>query len=56
MAAACALGDVASVRIKPAELVINRDAVSRYVDVDVTVGDRDAGAVQADIQQAIRAK
>ena len=48
-----ALGDVASVRIKPAELIINRDAVSRYVDVDVTVRNRDAGAVETDIQQAL---
>ena len=48
-----ALGEVASVRIKPSQLVINRDAVSRYVDVDVTVRHRDTGAVQEDIQQAL---
>ena len=48
------LGDVASVRIKPAELVINRDAVSRYVDVGVTVGDRDLSSVQAEIEDAIQ--
>jgi Cu/Ag efflux pump CusA len=48
-----ALGDVASVRIKPSELMINRDAVSRYVDVGVTVRNRDAGAVENDIQQVL---
>ena len=40
------LGDIATVRIGPSELVISRDAVSRYVDVGVKVGQRDAGAVQ----------
>ena len=48
-----ALSDVASVRIKPSELVINRDAVSRYVDVGVTVRNRDGGAVENDIQQVL---
>ena len=48
------LGDVASVRIKPAELVINRDAVSRYVDVDVTVDDRDLSSVRTEIEGAIQ--
>jgi Cu/Ag efflux pump CusA len=48
-----ALSDVASVRIKPSEVLINRDAVSRYVDVGVTVRNRDAGAVENDIQQVL---
>ena len=48
------LSDVASVRIKPAELVINRDAVSRYVDVGVTVRDRDPASVRAEIEGALR--
>jgi CzcA family heavy metal efflux pump len=47
------LADIATVRIKPSELVISRDAVSRYVDVAVTVGHRDAGAVQKDIQKEL---
>ncbi|MGH6825764.1 efflux RND transporter permease subunit [Methyloceanibacter sp.] len=48
------LGDVASVRIKPAELVINRDAVSRYVDVNVTVDDRNLRSVRSEIENAIQ--
>jgi Cu/Ag efflux pump CusA len=48
------LSEVASVRIKPAELVINRDAVSRYVDVGVTVNDRDSSSVRAEIDNAIQ--
>jgi Cu/Ag efflux pump CusA len=48
------LGDVASVRIKPAELVINRDAVSRYVDVDVSVDGRNSSAMRAEIEDAIQ--
>ena len=48
------LGDVASVRIKPAELVINRDAVSRYVDVRVTASDRDSSSLWAEIERAIQ--
>jgi Cu/Ag efflux pump CusA len=48
------VGDVASVRIKPAELVINRDAVSRYVDVDVTVDNRDLSSVRSEIEDAIQ--
>jgi Cu/Ag efflux pump CusA len=48
------LGDVASVRIKPAELVINRDAVSRYVDVSVTASDRDSSSLRAEIERAIQ--
>ncbi len=48
------LGDVASVRIEPAELVINRDAVSRYVDVDVSVDDRNLSVVRTEIEDAIQ--
>jgi Cu/Ag efflux pump CusA len=48
------LSQVASVRIKPAELVINRDAVSRYVDVGVTVSDRDSSSARIEIDNAIQ--
>jgi Cu/Ag efflux pump CusA len=48
------VGDIASVRVKPAELVINRDAVSRYVDVDVTIDDRDLSSVRSEIEDAIQ--
>jgi Cu/Ag efflux pump CusA len=47
------LGDIATVHIRPSELVISRDAVSRYVDVGIKVGQRDAGAVQEDIRQQL---
>ena len=48
------LSEVASVRIKPAELVINRDAVSRYVDVGVTVSGRDSNLARAEIDNVIQ--
>jgi CzcA family heavy metal efflux pump len=43
------LGDVAEVRMVPAESVIRHDAVKRYLDVRVNVQGRDPGAVAADI-------
>ena len=44
------LGEVADVRIAPAPVSIQRDAVSRYVDVTAAVQGRDLAAVAADIR------
>ncbi len=44
------LGEIADVRIAPAPVSIQRDAVSRYVDVKATVQGRDLAAVAADIR------
>ncbi len=44
------LAEVADVRIAPAPVSIQRDAVSRYVDVKATVQGRDLAAVAADIR------
>lgn len=44
------LGEVADVRIVPAPTVIERDAVSRFIDVSANVNGRDLGAVAADIK------
>lgn len=49
------LEDVAGVRIVPALNTINREAVSRKVDVSLTVQGRDLGAVAREIEQALRA-
>ena len=48
------LKEVAHTRIVPAATVINREAVARYVDVEVDVHGRDLGAVVADINARIR--
>jgi Cu/Ag efflux pump CusA len=47
------LGDLAEVRIAPAATVIERDAVSRYVDVGANVSGRSVDAVTADIESAL---
>lgn len=44
------LDELADVRIVPTPIIIKRDAVSRFVDVDVSVQGRRLGAVAADIQ------
>jgi CzcA family heavy metal efflux pump len=49
------LGDVASVRIAPSPGVINRESVSRYVDVGATISNRDRDAVVSDIQRRLAA-
>jgi Cu/Ag efflux pump CusA len=47
------LEEVAEVRIAPAATVIERDAVSRYVDVGATVSGRSINAVRDDIESRI---
>ncbi len=44
------LGEVADVRIVPAPNVIEREAVSRYVDVGANVRGRDLGSVARDVE------
>jgi CzcA family heavy metal efflux pump len=44
------LGDVAAVSIVPSPGVINRQAVSRYVDVGASVSGRDRDAVVSDVE------
>jgi Cu/Ag efflux pump CusA len=48
------LGDVADVRITSAPNVIHREAVSPYLDVALTVQDRDPLAVTRDIETAMK--
>lgn len=48
-----ALGDVAEVRVAPAATVIERDAVSRFIDVNANVSGRSINAVKADIESGI---
>jgi Cu/Ag efflux pump CusA len=50
-----ALGDLADVRIAPAATVIERDAVSRYVDVSASVSGRRIDSVAADIEDRLQA-
>ena len=47
------LGDVADVRIAPSPSVINRQAVSRYVDVAGRVSGRDRDAVVSDVENRL---
>ncbi|MCC6457521.1 MAG: efflux RND transporter permease subunit [Caldilineaceae bacterium] len=49
-----ALGEVADVNITPAATVIQRDAVSRYVDVVASIEGRSFDAVSADIQNQLQ--
>ena len=49
------LGDVARVRIAPTPIVIKRDAVSRYIDVEADVRGRDLGSVVREVEQALQA-
>jgi len=48
------LGDVAEVQVVSAPNVIRRDSVSRVVDVAFNVSGRDADAVMADVDRAIK--
>jgi Cu/Ag efflux pump CusA len=47
------LGQVADVRIRPNVSVIERHAVSRYLDVAADVEGRDTGSVVADVEEAL---
>jgi len=47
------LEDVADVRIAPNLAVIQREGVSRYIDVTADVSGRDSGAVKNDIERAL---
>ena len=47
------LEDVAEVRIAPNQTIINREAVSRYVDVGASVSGRDREAVLGDVEGAL---
>jgi Cu/Ag efflux pump CusA len=47
------LDELADVRIVPTPIVIRRDAVSRFVDVEVSVQRRGLGAVAADIEDRL---
>ena len=49
------LADVAGVRIAPTPTVIQRDEVSRRIDIGVGVSGRDPGSVAADINQRLQA-
>jgi Cu/Ag efflux pump CusA len=48
------LGDVANVRVVPNPVSIQRDAVSRYIDVTANISGRDAGSVVSDIKSKIQ--
>jgi len=48
------LGRVADARIVPGPAVIERQAVSRYLDVTANVEGRDAGAAKGDIEHAVQ--
>jgi CzcA family heavy metal efflux pump len=47
------LGQVADVRVTPTPIVIERDAVSRHLDVVADVSGRDLGAVATDIEDRL---
>jgi CzcA family heavy metal efflux pump len=47
------LGQVADVRIAPNETVIDRQAVSRYLDVGASISGRDRGAVVDDVESRL---
>jgi CzcA family heavy metal efflux pump len=49
------LGDAADVRIAPAPVAIEREAVSRYVDVEAGVRGRSVAAVSTDVQDRLAA-
>lgn len=49
------LGQVADVRVAASPIVINRQAVSRYVDVAAAVSGRDRDAVVADVRRTLQA-
>jgi Cu/Ag efflux pump CusA len=47
------LGDVADVRVAPNLNVINREAVSRYIDVTANVSGRGTGGVRNDVEKVL---
>ncbi len=49
------LGEVAAVRIAPAPTVVQREALSRYIDIGFSIGGRNSESVLADVGKAIRA-
>ncbi len=49
------LGDVAEVRIAPSAAVVQRQAVSRYLDIGASVSGRDRGDVVADVREQVEA-
>ncbi len=48
------LGEVAKVSIAPAPVIIKRDSVSRFIDVEAQVRGRDLGAVASDIKSRLQ--
>jgi CzcA family heavy metal efflux pump len=48
------LGDVAEVRVVPAPNVVNRQSVSRYMDISANVRGRDSGAVASEVKQRLK--
>ena len=48
------LGDVAEVRMVPAPNVIDRQSVSRYMDISANLEGRDPGTVATEIKQALK--
>lgn len=49
------LSDVADVRVTPAPMMIEREGVARYIDVNADVGDSGLAAVAADVDRLIKA-
>jgi Cu/Ag efflux pump CusA len=47
------LGDVADVRIVPADTVINHEGISAYLDLGITVEGRSIAAVASDVDKAV---
>ncbi|MPZ94302.1 MAG: AcrB/AcrD/AcrF family protein [Propionibacteriales bacterium] len=47
------LGDVAEISLQPTPNVIERDGMSRRIDVGANVGDRDLGSVVGDVETAL---
>ena len=47
------LGDVADVRVVPAETVINHEGISAYLDLGITVQGRSIAAVASDVDAAV---
>jgi Cu/Ag efflux pump CusA len=48
------LGELAAVRVAPSPVIIKRDAVSRFIDVDTDVRGRNLGSVAADIKARLK--
>ena len=49
------LGELAKIRIVPAPTIIERDTVSRFIDVDINVSGRDLVSVVDDIKRSLQA-